>query len=110
MKIDKEKIVDVLSMVGYFAFAYIVIEFLSINKYDWMIEPGDTVCSIPHQSLGNRTLQAGITALFLVTPLLIALLRNFYISNRYKTRYYGLGILGIVLYGGWIFFGRFMVC
>lgn len=110
MKIDREKIIDVLSMVGYFAFAYIAIEFFSINKYDWMMEPGDNVCSIPHQSLSNRTFQAGVAALFLITPLLIALLRNFYIGNRYKTGYYGFGILGIVLYGGWIFFGRFIVC
>lgn len=110
MKIDKETIIDAVSMVGYFAFAYIAIEFFSINKYDWMLEPGDSVCSIPHQSLSNRTLQAGIAALFLITPLLIALLRNLYISNRYKTGYYAAGILGVSLYGGWVFFGRFLVC
>ncbi|OMQ19571.1 DUF2645 family protein [Serratia oryzae] len=110
MRIDKEKVIDIVSIVGYFAFAYLAIEFFSINKYDWMLEPGDSVCSIPHQSFSNRTLQAGIAALFLITPLLIALLRNLYIRDRYKTGYYATGILGVTLYGGWVFFGRLVVC
>lgn len=97
-------------MVGYFAFACITIEFFSINKYDWMLKAGDSVCSIPHQSFSNRVLQAGIAAFFLITPLLIALLRNLYLGNLYKTGYYAAIIMGITLYGGWIFFGRFVVC
>lgn len=97
-------------MAAYFAFAALAIEFLSLNKYDWMLEPGDSVCSIPHQSFSHRIFQAAIAALFLITPLLIALLRNIYIGNRYMTRFYAAGILGVVLYGGWIFFGRFILC
>ena len=110
MKIDKEKLIDLLSMVGYFAFAYLAIEFFSLNKYDWMLEPGDSICSIPHQSLGNRSIQAGIAAFFLITPLLIAFLRNLYIGNRYRMNYYAAVILGVALYGGWMFFGRFIAC
>lgn len=110
MKVDKEKVIDVFSMLGYFVFAYFSIEFFSINKYDWMMEAGDSVCSIPHQSLSNRTFQAGLAALFLITPLLIALLRNIYIGNRYKVWFYTVGILGIAIYGGWVFFVRFAMC
>ncbi|WP_051588703.1 MULTISPECIES: DUF2645 family protein [unclassified Serratia (in: enterobacteria)] len=110
MKMDKEKVIDIISMLGYFVLAYFSIELFSINKYDWMMDVGDTVCSIPHQSLSNRTLQASIAAFFLVTPLLIALLRNIYIRNRYKTWLYTSGILGVTIYGGWMFFGRFIWC
>ncbi|MDX6917533.1 DUF2645 family protein [Pectobacterium carotovorum] len=110
MKISKENIVDVISMVGYLAFAYFSLELFSINKYDWMIEPGDSVCSILHQSFSNRLLQAGLAALFLITPLFIALARNLYMRNRYKTVYYMVGILCVTLYGGWLFFGRFALC
>ncbi len=110
MKMDKEKVIDVISMLGYFVFAYFSIEFFSINKYDWMMEAGDTVCSIPHQSLSNRTFQAALAALFLITPLLIALLRNIYIRNRYRSWFYAVGILWVAAYGGWVFFGRFAMC
>ncbi|WP_350315821.1 YjeO family protein [Pectobacterium aroidearum] len=110
MKIRKGNIVDVIAMVGYFLFAYFIMELLSINKYDWMMEPGDSICSIPHQPFRNRTLQAGAAALFLVTPLLIALARNLYMKNRYKTVYYMVGILCVTVYGGWLFFGRFALC
>ncbi|MBN3125526.1 YjeO family protein [Pectobacterium brasiliense] len=110
MNISKEKIVDVISMAGYVVFAYFVMGLLSINKYDWMMESGDSICSIPHQSLSNRTLQAGVAALFLLTPLFIALARNIYMKNRYKTVYYTAGILCVTLYGGWIFFGQFALC
>ncbi|WP_277950134.1 YjeO family protein [Pectobacterium zantedeschiae] len=97
-------------MVGYFVFAYFVMGLLSINKYDWMIESGDSVCSIPHQSLSNRILQAGVSALLLIIPLFIALVRNIFIKNRYKITYYIVGILCVILYGGWLFFGRFFLC
>ncbi|MTD28695.1 DUF2645 family protein [Erwinia sp. J316] len=110
MRIHKDKVLDLLSMLGYSVFVYLAIELLSINKYDWMLQPGDSICSIPHQSIGNRILQAGIAAFFLITPLLIALIRNFYIGNRYKTRYYFAGVIGVAAYGGWMFFGRFLVC
>ncbi|PWD71440.1 DUF2645 family protein [Pectobacterium versatile] len=110
MNISKAKIVDAISMAGYFVFAYFALELLSISKYDWMMESGDSICSIPHQSLSNRTLQAGVAALFLLTPLLIALLRNIYMKNIYKTVYYTIGVLCITLYGGWLFFGRFALC
>lgn len=110
MNISKEKIVDAISMVGYFVFAYFALELFSINKYDWMMESGDSICSIPHQSLSHRTLQAGVAALFLLTPLLIALARNIYMKNRYKTVYYTAGILCVTLYGVWIFFGQLALC
>ncbi|MCL6361809.1 DUF2645 family protein [Pectobacterium polaris] len=110
MNISKEKIVDAISMAGYVVFAYFAMGLLSINKYDWMMESGDSICSIPHQSLSNRILQAGVAALFLLTPLLIALARNIYMKNLYKTVYYTVGILCVTLYGGWFFFGRFALC
>ncbi|AIA69199.1 YjeO family protein [Pectobacterium atrosepticum] len=110
MNISKEKVVDAISMVGYFVFAYVVMELLSINKYDWMMESGDSICSIPHQPLSNRILQAGVAALLLITPLFIALARNLFIKNRYKIAYYIAGILCIALYGGWLFLGRFALC
>ncbi|WP_409160857.1 DUF2645 family protein [Pectobacterium sp. B2J-2] len=105
MKISKEIILDAISMVGYFAFAYFSLELFSINKYNWMMASGDSVCNIPHQSFSNRILQTGLAALFLITPLFIALARNFYMRNLYKTAYYMVGILCITLYGSWLFLG-----
>lgn len=110
MKKYKEKIIDILAMMVYFAFSCFSIEFFSISKYDWMLASGENICSIPHQSLNNRILQSCIAAFFLITPLLIALLRNIYIGNRYKIGYYGCGLLAVALYGIWVFFGRFMMC
>lgn len=106
----KEKIIDLLTMAGYFAFSWFAIEFFSINKYDWLLASGENLCSIPRQSLNNRILQASIAAFFLISPLLIALLRNLYIGNRYKVGYYSCGIVAVALYGGWVFFGRFLLC
>ncbi|MEG1211002.1 MAG: DUF2645 family protein [Leclercia sp.] len=110
MKLNTTRIVEALSVVLYFLLACFFMEFLSLNKYDWMREPGDSVCTIPHQSFGHRQIQAIIAAVLLITPLLIAFIRDIILRNSWKALIYFLGMLAVTGYGWWIFFGRFIFC
>ncbi len=50
VNISKTRIVEALSVVGYFLLACLVIQFFSIGDYDWMQEQGVPYCVLPASS------------------------------------------------------------
>ncbi|EFN2080646.1 hypothetical protein HKA46_003123 [Escherichia coli] len=49
-----------------------------------MLESGDNICSIPSVSGEDRILQAMIAAFFLLTPLIILILRKLFMREMFE--------------------------
>ena len=74
----KHEIQTIFEALLYIMLTYWLIDaFFAFNKYDWMLDSGDNICSIPSVSGEDRILQAMIAAFFLLTPLIIIILRIF---------------------------------
>ncbi|HEA2078609.1 TPA: DUF2645 family protein, partial [Escherichia coli] len=72
----KQKIKTIFEALLYIMLTYWLIDsFFAFNKYDWMLESGGNICSIPSVSGEDRILRAMIAAFFLLTPLIILILR-----------------------------------
>lgn len=97
----KHKIQTIFEALLYIMLTYWLIDaFFAFNKYDWMLESGDNICSIPSVSGEDRILQAMIAAFFLLTPLIILILRiTLYAGN---VRVLGICILARYLSGLWL--------
>ncbi|WP_181375136.1 DUF2645 family protein [Pectobacterium carotovorum] len=81
-----------------------------IGEYDWMREPGDSVCSVPLDPDDTRDITAPLFLFFLGTPLLIALVRDIIFRNVFKAVLYGFGLTVVIVYGGWSFWGQYGAC
>lgn len=97
----KHKIQTIFEALLYIMLTYWLIDaFFAFNKYDWMLESGGNICSIPSVSGEDRILQAMIAAFFLLTPLIILILRKlFYAGN---VRVLGICIFARYLSGLWL--------
>lgn len=61
----KQKIISILEVSIYIVLAFWLTDtFLAFNKYSWMFEANDSICSIPVVSNDNRGLQAAVAAFF----------------------------------------------
>ncbi len=61
----KQKIKTIFEALLYIMLTYWLIDsFFAFNKYDWMLESGGNICSIPSVSGEDRILQAMIAAFF----------------------------------------------
>ena len=81
----KQKIKTIFEALLYIMLTYWLIDsFFAFNKYDWMLESGGTICSIPSVSGGDRILQAMIAAFFLLTPLIILILRKLFMREMFE--------------------------
>lgn len=92
----KHKIQTIFEALLYIMLTYWLIDaFFAFNKYDWMLESGDNICSIPSVSGEDRILQAMIAAFFLLTPLIYSYLK--------KTLYAGnVRVLGICIFARYL--------
>ena len=84
--------------------------FFAFNKYDWMLESGDNICSIPSVSGEDRILQAMIAAFFLLTPLIILILRKLFMREMFEFWVYVFSLGICLVCGWWLFWGRFIFC
>lgn len=66
----KHKIQTIFEALLYIMLTYWLIDAFAFNKYDWMLESGDNICSIPSVSGEDRILQAMIAAFFFLRHLL----------------------------------------
>lgn len=106
----KKQLLSIFEALLYIMLTYWLIDsFFAFNKYDWMLESGDNICSIPSVSGEDRILQAMIAAFFLLTPLIILILKKtLYAGNvrvlaicilaRYLSGLWLVAFLGTVLY------------
>lgn len=101
----KQKIKTIFEALLYIMLTYWLIDsFFAFNKYDWMLESGGNICSIPSVSGEDRILQAMIAAFFLLTPLIILILRKLFMREMFEFWVYVFS-LGICLVCGWWLFG-----
>ncbi|BDO93669.1 hypothetical protein TUM9812_07570 [Escherichia coli] len=83
----KQKIKTIFEALLYIMLTYWLIDsFFAFNKYDWMLESGGNICSIPSVSGEDRILQAMIAAFFLLTPLIILILRKLFMREMFEGR------------------------
>ena len=80
------------------------------NKYDWMLDSGGNICSIPSVSGEDRILQAMIAAFFLLTPLIILILRKLFMREMFEFWVYVFSLGICLVCGWWLFWGRFIFC
>ncbi|EJH8683385.1 DUF2645 family protein, partial [Shigella flexneri] len=78
--------------------------------YDWMLESGGNICSIPSVSGEDRILQAMIAAFFLLTPLIILILRKLFMREMFEFWLYVFSLVICLVCGWWLFWGRFIFC
>ncbi len=96
----KHKIKTIFEALLYIMLTYWLIDaFFAFNKYDWMLESGGNICSIPSVLGEDRILQAMIAAFFLLTPLLSYLKKTLYAGN---VRVLGICIFARYLSGLWL--------
>ncbi|EFI7836490.1 TPA: DUF2645 family protein [Shigella dysenteriae] len=97
----KQKIKTIFEALLYIMLTYWLIDsFFAFNKYDWMLESGGNICSIPSVSGEDRILQAMIAAFFLLTPLINSYLKKtLYAGN---VRVLAICILARYLSGLWL--------
>ncbi len=101
----KKQLLSIFEALLYIMLTYWLIDaFFAFNKYDWMLDSGGNICSIPSVSGEYCILQAMIAAFFLLTPLIILILRKLFMREMFEFWVYvfSLGIC-LVLVGG--FFG-----
>ena len=75
-----------------------------------MLEAGDNICSIPSVSGEDRILQAMIAAFFLLTPLIILILRKLFMREMFEFWLYVFSLVICLGCGWWLFWGRFIFC
>ncbi|CAK9886179.1 MAG: Inner membrane protein YgiZ [Candidatus Erwinia impunctatus] len=110
MKIDRTRLIEIISLGAYFILVYVCMQVFNINEYDWMREPGDSVCSIPRDPDDTRDITAPLFLLLLGMPLLIALVRDIFIKDIFKALLYGFGLIVVIIYWWWSFLGQFSAC
>lgn len=102
----KQKIKTIFEALLYIMLTYWLIDsFFAFNKYDWMLESGGNICSIPSVSGEDRILQAMIAAFFSSYATYYSYLKKtLYAGN---VRVLGICILARYLSGLWLvaFFG-----
>ena len=93
----KHKIQTIFEALLYIMLTYWLIDaFFAFNKYDWMLESGDNICSIPSVSGEDRILQAMIAAFFLLTPLIILILRKLFMREMFARYLSGLWLVAFL--------------
>lgn len=98
------------------ALAYLIViywltdAFFAFNKYSWMLHNDDSICSIPLLSNDDRIFQAIIAAFFLLTPLIIILIRKLYTRQKFELWLYCLTLVSCIFSEWWIFWGRYLFC
>ncbi|EFG3191755.1 DUF2645 family protein [Escherichia coli] len=107
----KKQLLSIFEALLYIMLTYWLIDaFFAFNKYDWMLESGDDICSIPSVSGEDRILQAMIAAFFLLTPLIIIILRKLFVREMFEFWLYVISPVICLVCGWWLFWGRFIFC
>ncbi|MFP2676264.1 DUF2645 family protein [Escherichia coli] len=107
----KKQLLSIFEALLYIMLTYWLIDaFFAFNKYDWMLESGDNICSILSVSGEDRILQAMIAAFFLLTPLIILILRKLFVREMFEFWLYVFSLVICLVCGWWLFWGRFIFC
>ncbi|EGK9459060.1 DUF2645 family protein [Escherichia coli] len=107
----KKQLLSIFEALLYIMLTYWLIDtFFAFNKYDWMLESGDNICSIPSVPSEDRILQEIISAFFLLTPLIIIILRKLFVREMFEFWLYVFSLVICLVCGWWLFWGRFIFC
>lgn len=109
MNAYKSRLVEVLSVIGYFLMACFFMNILNIGEYDWMLQSGESLCDLPLDD-DTRDISAPLLVTVFGTPLLIALIRDVFLKHFFKVAVYFLGLIAVIGYWWWIFWGKYNTC
>ncbi|RZN37469.1 DUF2645 family protein [Escherichia sp. E2593] len=107
----KQKIQTIFEALLYIILSFwLAKNFFAFNEYDWMLESGDNICNIPSVSGEERILQAVIAAFFLLTPLIIIILRKLFVREMFEFWLYVFSLVICLVCGWWLFWGQLIFC
>ena len=107
----KKQLLSIFEALLYIMLTYWLIDtFFAFNKYDWMLESGDNICSIPSVPSEDRILQEISAAFFLLTPRIIIILRKLFVREMFEFWLYVFSLVICLVCGWWLFWGRFIFC
>lgn len=109
MKAAQNRLVEGLSVIGYFLMTCFFMNIFSIGEYDWMLEPGGTVCELPLED-NMKDITGPVLMVIFGMPLVIVLIRDFFLRDYFKAVAYSLGLMAVICYGWWVFWGRYNAC
>lgn len=110
MELDKEKGINIIFMIGYFLLIYLCMQVFNIGEYDWMLEPGDSICSLPTDPDDLKDITAPLSLFLFGLPLLIALIRDIIIKDIFRVTLFSFGLIVLVIYWWWSFWGQYAAC
>ncbi|AHG22863.1 hypothetical protein Z042_15945 [Chania multitudinisentens RB-25] len=110
MKKYQKRLFEILSLGGYFVLVYLCMQVFNMGEYDWMLEPGDSICSLPADPDDLRDITSPLFLFLLGTPLLIALIRDILFKDLFKVLLYGFGLAVVIAYWWWSFWGQYAAC
>ena len=87
---------------------WLIDSFLLSISMTGCLSRGDNICSIPSVSGEDRILQAMIAAFFLLTPLIILILRKLFMREMFEFWLYVFSLVICLGCGWWLFWGRFI--
>lgn len=101
---------EALTTLLYLDIAYFFLMLTSLNKYEWMLDSGDTICNIPRVDFDIRCMQAIFSFFLLALPLCIRLIKNIVFHEYCKLSFTLITLVLLLSYGGWLFFFRYYFC
>ncbi|GKW18465.1 hypothetical protein PEC302107_01940 [Pectobacterium araliae] len=82
---------------------------LNIGEYDWMLHSGESLCNLPLDD-DTKDITAPVLIIFFGAPLLIALIRDVFLKDLFKVAIYFTGLIAVIGYWWWIFWGKYSIC
>lgn len=106
----KDIIIELITSLLYVAISGLFLECTASSKYEFLLQPGESICSVPYNSFETRVM-CGVVSFFILTlPLFIRLVKNIIFHEYTKLAFTILTLILLMLYTGWIFFGRYYWC
>lgn len=106
----QKRVVEILSLGGYFILVYLCMQVFSIGEYDGIGGSSDSVCNLPVDPDDMRDITAPLFLFLLGMPLLIALIRDIFFKDIFKVILYGFELAVVIVYWWWSFWGQYGAC
>ncbi len=107
----KQKIKTIFEALLYIMLTYWLIDsFFAFNKYEWMLESGRKYLQYTFRFSLDCILKVMIAAFFLLTPLIILILRKLFMREMFEFWVYVFSLGICLVCGWWLFWKRFIFC
>lgn len=106
----KDIVVELITSLLYVAISAIFLGFTASSKYEGLLRPGESICSVPYYSFEARVTYAIVSFCILAIPLFIRLVKNIIFHEYTKLAFTIFTLILLMLYTGWLYFGRYYWC